>query len=281
MQEMLWFNSYWPILLAMPFLGVVIAGTSKRTDPVIRKNKVFRHDAPARVAHWAHALGTVFLLVTGIVLGTRYTPSFVTDAGNTAHWLNVHFVFAALFLFGTFYWLGNTIISRYRFKEHLPHKNAISSTLNHYGSLLKIKGTKMPKEEKYFESERIAFLAALGAAGVMVLTGIIKALAHLIDMPGAFMNVITWAHDIGAALMILFFLAHIFFGVLLPSSWRSVPSIITGYMPLEVAEHEHPLWVETIKQNEATQDDKAQEDTAQGKAPLGQAAYGEADSGKE
>ncbi|MCL2826830.1 MAG: cytochrome b/b6 domain-containing protein, partial [Eggerthellaceae bacterium] len=164
----------------MPFLGLFVAGVTKRTDPVIRKGKVLRHDGAARVSHWSHALGTVFLLASGIILGTRFKPSFVTNSGSAAVWFNVHFVFAALFLFGTFFWLGNSIISRYRFKEHLPHKNAIRSTLNHYGSLLKIKGMKMPEEEKYFESERIAFLAALGGGSLMALTGIIKVLAHVV-----------------------------------------------------------------------------------------------------
>jgi len=230
----------------MPFLGLFVAAVTKRTDPVIRKGKVLRHDGPARLSHWCHALGTVFLLVSGIVLGTRYTPSFVADSGNTAVWLNTHFVFAALFLFGTFYWLGNTIISRYRFREHLPHKNAIKSTLNHYGSLLKIKGMKMPEEEKYFESERIAFVAALGGGTVMALTGIIKVIAHIANMPGPFMNVVTWVHDIVALLMILFLLAHLIFGALLPMAWKAFPSMITGYLPLDVAKHEYPRWMDEI-----------------------------------
>jgi formate dehydrogenase subunit gamma len=253
MQEALWFDSLWALLLVAPFLGVLVAAVSKRTEPVIRKGKVLRHDGPARLAHWTHAFGTVFLLVSGIVLGTRYSPAFVTDSGNTAAWFNVHFAFAALFLFGTFYWLGNTIISRHRFREHLPHKNAISSTLNHYGALLKIKGAKMPEEEKYFESERLAFLAALGGAGLMVITGIIKALAHLIDMPGVFLNIVTWAHDIGALLMLLFLLAHLFFGSLLPVAWKAFPSIITGYMSVEAAKHEHPAWMKNIAEEEGAE----------------------------
>ncbi len=246
MQESLWFDSLWPVLVAMPFLGLLAAAVSKRSGPVIRKGKVLRHDGPARLAHWTHALGTVFLIVSGIILGSRFTPAFVTDSGNTALWLNVHFVFAVVFLFGTFYWLGNTIISKHRFREHLPHKNAISSTLNHYGALLKIKGAKMPEEEKYFESERLAFLMALGGAALMVVTGIIKALAHLVDLPGEFMNVVTWAHDIGAALMVLFLLAHIFFGALLPFAWKALPSIFTGYMDVEAAKHEHPAWMKNV-----------------------------------
>lgn len=258
MQEELWFNAFWPLLIAMPFLGILAAAVSKRTDPVIRKGKVLRHDGPARLAHWTHAVGTVFLLISGVVLGSRYTPSFVTDSNNTAVWFNVHFVFAAIFLFGTFYWLANTIISRHRFREHLPHKNAISSTLNHYGALLKIKGAKMPEEEKYFESERLAFLAALGGAGLMVVTGLIKAVAHLVDLPGTFMNIVTWVHDIGGGLMLLFLLAHLFFGSIIPVAWKAFPSIITGYMKVEDAKHEHPAWMKNISEEfpEETTDDK-------------------------
>jgi formate dehydrogenase subunit gamma len=246
MQGTLWFDSLWPILLAMPFLGLLAAAVSKRTDPIIRGGKVLRHDGPARIAHWTHGLGTALLLISGIILGSRFTPAFVTDTGNTALWFNVHFVWAAVFLFGTCYWLGNTIISRHRFREHLPHSYAISSVLNHYGSLLKIKGTKMPEEEKYFESERLAFLMALGGGALMVITGLIKSLAHLIDLPGELMNVTTWAHDIGALLMLVFLLAHLFFGTLLPIAWKTFPSMITGYMSVEVAKHEHPAWMKDI-----------------------------------
>jgi formate dehydrogenase subunit gamma len=247
MQESLLFDQFWPWVFAMPFLGFLAAGLSRRTDPVIKGNKVLRHDLPARIAHWSHALSTVVLLVSGIMLGSRFSPSLLpADNTVTAVWLNAHFVAVLIFLFGTFYWIGNTIVSPHRLREHLPHKNFLSSILNHYGSLLKIKGCVMPKEEKYFESERVAFIAALAAAAGVGLSGVVKVLAHVVFLPPLLMNIVTWTHDLAAALMLLFLAAHIFFGAILPIAWKAFPSMLTGYLSLEAADEEYPVWVEQI-----------------------------------
>lgn len=246
MQGELWFNQFIWLIFIMPFVGLLAAGLSKREDPAIEGDRVLRHDKPARFSHWTHAIGTLFLLLSGIILGTRFTPSFVAEDGAAA-WFNVHFVFALFFLFGTFYWLGNTLISRYRFREHLPKKYAVKYIINHYGSMLGIKGLKMPAEEKYFESERVAFIVALIATIGVLTTGLVKVLAHLVNVSEGFMNVITWGHDISAALMLLFFLAHIFFGALAPFAWKTFPSMIHGYVKLEDAEHEHQAWIEELK----------------------------------
>jgi len=253
MQQTLWFNIYWPILFAMPFIGLLVAGLSKRSDPVIRGDRVLRHDGPARVAHWSHALGVVALIISGFFIGLRFAASHVTTSANTAHWMNAHFVFACLFLFGTFYWLGNSIISPGRWREHLPQKNAIRSTLNHYGALLKFKKAQAPAEEKYFASERLAFLVALGGAGLMVVTGLIKVLAHLADLPGTLVLGITIAHDIGAIILVVFLVAHLFFGVVIPNAWPALPAMFTGYMKRAAAEKEYVAWMKTVRaENESS-----------------------------
>lgn len=251
MQETLLFDQFTWLVFAAPFLGLLAAGLSKRQDPVIRGNRVLRHDGPARVSHWTHAVGTALLLVSGIVLGTRFTPSFVTGNDATATWFNVHFVFALFFLFGTFYWLGNTIISRWRFGEHMPTKNAITYTLNHYGSLLGVRSCTYPKEAKYFESERMAFILAIVATVAVLVSGLFKVLAHALALPEGLMNAMTWVHDISAALMLLFFLAHVFFGAVLPVSWKTLKSMFTGYVPLEHAKHEHSAWIEELEEKGA------------------------------
>ncbi len=248
MQEELWFDHFTWLVFLMPFLGFLAAGLSKRKEPEVQRNKILRHDGPARIAHWTHGIGTAVLLVSGIILGSRFSPSFVEEGGASAPWFNAHFVFALLFVFGTFYWLGNTVLSPRRFKEHLPRKQALSFIINHYGSMLKIKGLKMPKEEKYFESERVAFLMAVAATVGVLVTGFCKVLAHSLDLPENLMNAMTWGHDIFALLMLLFFVAHIFFGAIAPFAWKTFPSMITGYMPLKVAEHEHEAWIEALRE---------------------------------
>lgn len=259
MEETLWFDRFLWIVFLVPFLGFLVAGLSKREDPVIRGDKVLRHDKPARVSHWTHAIGTTFLLISGVVLGTKFTPSFVTDNNATALWYNVHFVFVLLFLFGTCYWLGNTLISRYRFKEHLPTKNVVTYTIQHYGHLLGFKRFSMPPEEKYFESEKAAFILAILATVVVALSGLIKVLAHLIYLPEGFMNAMTWTHDISAVAMLVFYVAHVFFAAIAPFSWKSLRSMFTGYVPLDHAQKEHGGWVKTLEEEKETSEQPDEE----------------------
>lgn len=256
MQE-LWFDTHLWIVFLMPFLGLLAAGISKRKDPVIEGKRVLRHDLAARLAHWSHAIGTTVLLVSGIILGLRFTPAFVNTSADTAFWINAHFLFVLLFLFGTFYWFGNTIISRHRLREHLPTKNALSYTIQHYGSLLGIKKYKIPPEEKYFESERVAFIMAVVVTVAVLLTGLFKALAHAVNIPAGFMNAMTWIHDIGCVLMLLFFVAHVFMAAIAPFSWKTLRSMFTGYVSLDHAKHEHAGWVEELTEKDKT--DKPEE----------------------
>lgn len=105
----------------------------------------------------------------------------------------------------------------------------------------------MPPEDKYFESEKVAYIMALACSILLVVSGLVKAFAHVVlTLPDAVMNVLTWTHDIAAVLMLLFFVAHVFFAVIAPFSWKTFPSMFTGWMPLEEAEKEHQGWLDRL-----------------------------------
>lgn len=243
-----WFDQApWLVALA-PFLGLFLSAFSKRTDPFIADDRVYRHDPPARVSHWTHGVGTAVCLVSGIVLGLRFTPAFVDDGPAAVLWQNVHFAFAIVFLFGTFYYLGNTIISRQRLREHLPTKNVIAYTIRHYGLLAGFKRFTMPPEDKYFESERAAYVMAVVTAAALVVSGLFKALAHVVPtLPESLLNIMFWVHDIAAVLMLAFLAAHVFFAVIAPFSWKTFPSMLTGWMPRSEAQKEHAGWMERLE----------------------------------
>lgn len=262
-----WFDQApWLVALA-PFFGLFLSAFAKRTDPFIDKERIFRHDAPARLSHWTHATGTTVCLISGIVLGLRFTPAFVTDGPAAVWWQNAHFVAAVIFLFGTFFYLGNTIISKWRFREHLPTKNAISYTVRHYSLLVGLKKFTMPPEEKYFESEKVAYVMAIVTAFLLIVSGLFKAAAHVfLALPAGLMNVMFWIHDIAAALMLLFLLAHVFFAVIAPFSWKTFPSMFTGWMPLNEAKKEHRGWLEQLGNGDA-EDEKASPDKGEASAP--------------
>lgn len=238
------------LLLLMPCLGLILTYFTKRTKPYRKNGKIYRHDVAARVEHWPHALGTLFLLISGIIMGLSFFISFISTSEEAVIALNVHFVAACAFLFGTFYYIGNAISEPARMKEYLPNKDAISSTLNHYGAQLGFKRAKYPKEKKYFQSENMAYVFAIFVGALMAFTGIIKSIQHSIDLPGFVVSAATLLHDIGTVAMLLFLLAHVFFAVLVPWSWKTFPSMIHGWMPEEEAKKEHPGWYEDIVSEE-------------------------------
>ncbi len=236
------FDSLWWMVLATPFLGVFAAAFTTRQDPRIEGSRVLRHDDAAILEHWTHGVGTAVLLASGIALGFLFVPRLIPEQVPVWSAMNIHFVAVIIFLFGTFYYAANTLLARHRFTEHLPTKNAFSFTVQHYGHLLGVKKYHMPPEDKYFESEKMAYVMALVGSAAIILTGLLKALAHVVDIPGAVMGPATYLHDLASLVMLAFFVAHVFFAAILPASWPVLGSMFTGYVSEDQAKREHAGW---------------------------------------
>jgi formate dehydrogenase subunit gamma len=113
--------------------------------------------------------------------------------------------------------------------------------------MLGVKKFSMPPEKKFYESEKIAYVVAVLSAAVLVITGIVKVLAHAIHgLPAGLMHVMFIVHDLSAILVTLFLLAHLFFGVLIPSAWPGLHSMLSGYMSLDVVKKDYPGWYEDL-----------------------------------
>jgi len=246
-SELLFSSAWWMVLLA-PFAGVFAAGLTRRQDPRIEGGRVLRHDGPAILEHWAHGIGTAFLLASGIALGFLFVPRFIGSGVPVWAAMNVHFVAVVLFLFGSFYYASNTLLSWHRFREHLPTRNAVRFTVAHYGHLLGVKKYAMPPEDKYFESERMAYVLAAATTTAIIITGFVKALAYVIDLPGGLVGAATFVHGVSTLAMLAFFLAHVLFAAILPSSWPILRSMFTGYMTREQAEKEHAGWFKRLSE---------------------------------
>ena len=254
------FNILWPLLILAPFFGLLVAGRTKRHETFIDGDRVLRHDGAARLEHWTHGVGTFALIVTGGLLGVWFMKSAL--AGGQPTWLamNLHYVAAWFFLFGTFYYLADTIITSGKLKEHLPTKNVVKYSIQHYGHMMGFKKYSMPPEDKFYESEKLAFIIAVLSAALLVITGILKVLAHVIHaMPAGLMHVITITHDLSAILITLFLLAHLFFGVIIPSAWPGLHSMLSGYMSVDEAREGYPGWFAKITADDAEAEDSASE----------------------
>ncbi|MDY0087554.1 MAG: cytochrome b/b6 domain-containing protein [Coriobacteriia bacterium] len=236
------FDSAWWMVFATPFVGMLAAAFTKRRDPRVEGSRVLRHDDAAIVEHWTHGVGTAVLLGSGIALGFLFVPRLISEQAPVWGAMNIHFVAAIIFLFGTFYYAANTLLAQHRFAEHLPTKNAFTFTVQHYGHLLGVKTCHMPPEDKYFESEKMAYIMALVGSVLIIITGLLKALAHVVDVPGAVMGPANLVHDLASIVMLAFFLAHVFFAAILPASWPVLGSMFTGYVSAEQVKKEHAGW---------------------------------------
>ncbi|MDY0339659.1 MAG: cytochrome b/b6 domain-containing protein [Coriobacteriia bacterium] len=249
-RELLFDSATWLVWLA-PLLGVLAAGLTTRKDPVVKGDRVLRHDRAAIIEHWTHGIGTTVLLVSGIALGVWFLPALVGSGDPVWTMMDVHFGAVLVFLFGTFYYGTNTLLATKRFREHLPTKDAVEYTKRHYGLLLGFKKFTMPPERKYFESEKMAYILALASTVTIIITGLLKVAAHVMDIPAGVMAIVTPAHDVATVAMLAFFLAHVFFAAVLPMSWPVLRSMFTGYVDLEYAKHEHAGWLAQLGYEDA------------------------------
>jgi formate dehydrogenase subunit gamma len=231
-----------------PFAGILAAGVTKRQDPRIEGNRVLRHDTAAIIEHWTHGISTAVLLVSGIALGVLFVPALVGSGRPLWIAMDIHFVAVVVFLFGTFYYGANTVLSLKRLREHLPTADAWEYTKRHYGLLLGVKKFTMPPERKYFESEKMAYLMAAATTVTIIVTGFVKVAAHSLDVPAGLMSIITPTHDVATVVMLAFLLPHIFFAAVLPSSWPILRSMFTGHVSLDYAKHEHAGWIAELEQ---------------------------------
>jgi len=231
MGEQLLFDSTTWIVWAAPFMGILAAGLSRRRDPSIRDGKVLRHDGPA----------TSVLLVSGVMLGFLFVPRMVSGQAGAAVWFDVHFYAVAVFLFGTFYYAANTVLSG-RLKEHLPHSIAgsLKDAVAHYKAVFT--KSEFPGEGKYFASEHLTYPIAVVGSALMIVTGLFKVAAHAWDLSAGLMGVMTFTHDLTTVVMAVFFVAHVVMGAVVPWSWPVLRSMFTGYVTEEYVKSHHAGW---------------------------------------
>jgi len=255
-RDTLWFDTTTWLVWIMPFLGVLAAVASRRRNPFIENGRVLRHDGPAMLSHWLHGVGTVILLVSGIALGLLFIPALVGAEEPTWRMMNAHYIGVLAFLFGTFYYGANTLLSG-RLKEHLPHslKGSLQDAVAHYRAVFT--KSEFPGEGKYFASEHLSYpMAAIGSL-LMVVTGLFKVAAHSVNLPEWLMGAMTVTHDVVTVVMALFLVAHVIMGALVPWSWPLLRSMFTGYVSEDYVKHHHAGWYRQLTAKKGEPDSPA------------------------
>jgi len=233
------------LLFVAAFVGVLTGSMSHRTDPYIDGDRVWRHDFSARFSHWTHAAGCALLLFTGVGLGFFFIPRLVPDVTGAAWLMDLHFIGSVPFVFGGFFWAANTIISPYRFKEHMPDRYSLAEGIIHYAHIFHLTNKKV-RPFKYNGSERLAFVPIVLVAAALIMSGFVKLSARMVPVSTGLLNSMTWIHDALALFMLVLFLFHVLLAAIVPWSWPLLVSMFKGHVPLDFAKEEHAAWVEEL-----------------------------------
>lgn len=226
--------------------GLILGATLRRTDSRIEGDRVLRHDGPAMLEHWTIAISSVVLIASGLGLGLFATPRLLPPSGWTAFLFNVHFVASLYFVFGCFYAIGNYIVSPGRFLEMLPERDSLREAIVHYAHKAGLtRATVEPG--KFFGSQHLSAPMAIVALVALLVSGGFKVAVRSVDISAPVMAIMHLTHDVATVVMVVFLIAHVTLGSLVPWSWPLFRSMFTGYVSLGYAEREHPSWIRALR----------------------------------
>lgn len=107
--------------------------------------------------------------------------------------------------------------------------------------------TKPRPADKYLSTERVvSYWPAVVLIGILLATGIIKAIHYLYPIPGGVRQLLTIVHDVSGVLLIVWLIPHVSAVVFVPSHWPLLKSMFTTSVPEEYTRKHHPNWYEEL-----------------------------------
>jgi formate dehydrogenase gamma subunit len=222
-------------------IAAVIDRFNKKSIP-IENGQVVRHKISGFISHWLTAFGIMTLLTTGFVIGFLFFPHFTDTPKSILVPLNVHFMGILITTFGGLYFLSEYLLSK-KFSTLIPTiRDITQGTIKKY-----ISKQKYENEGKYLSSQKSAFLVFALLGGILLITGIVKVLAHSWQMPSTVMAVSTQIHDIFALLFTIMLLLHVIMALLVSNHRVLIKSWFTGQISEQYIQQEHNAWYEVLK----------------------------------
>jgi hypothetical protein len=216
-----------------------------------------RRFAPATVT--LHALSGVALVALVATGGWQYLKGLL-DADSPVYMgtvYRVHYLAASLLILATTIFVTDWSLRGERGLS-VPKGQAIRSLrgLAHelgkpFGSMLAyllgldLKRAAPPTEQFTYYERTISFPLWLLALGLIILTGVIKAMRYVYPIPGDLLYWTSAVHVGAGVLLGLKLLDHLRY-VLAPSRWPLMVSIATGWIPESYVQRFHPAWYARI-----------------------------------
>ncbi len=254
---------------SLPFtigLGVVVGywKASGQTAATERRasDRAIRRFAPSTVLlHWLAGVALVMLIATG---GWQYLKGLL-DAETPVYMGSVyrlHYLAASALIFATGafvtdWWLrsersltirkGQAIRSLRGLAHELP--KPLRTTLA-YILGLDMRRPAPPTEQFTYYERTVSFPTWELAIGLIILTGVIKAMRYIYPIPGDFLYWVSAVHVGSGVLLGMKLLDHLRY-VLAPSRWPLMVSMATGWIPEPYVQRFHPGWYTRLNEARA------------------------------
>lgn len=210
-----------------------------------KKSRIVRQNLDNRIIHWAVALSTFVLLITGfgqMPMYKRYGVASLPGLGWTADFhltLTIHYIAGAVLIFAGVYHLVYMLLRR-EF-EMLPKRGDFKESILVIGSMCKL--CEAPTCHKYLGEQRLAY-AYIGVNLIVVaVTGLFKVYKNApgIDLSHTTMQVVTNLHNLTAVMLVFGILGHLA-AFAFSENRALLPAMFTGCVDLEYVKQRHAHW---------------------------------------
>lgn len=129
---------------------------------------------------------------------------------------------------------------------------------------LKFVGITKPRPaDKYLSTERVvSYWPAVVLIGILILTGVIKAIHYLYPVPGGLRQLLTIVHDVSGVLLAVWLIPHVSAVAFVPTHWPLLKSMFTTRVPEEYTREHHPNWYKELGREPAAAPSSAKSRTA-------------------
>jgi cytochrome b subunit of formate dehydrogenase len=224
-----------------------------------------RHGWTEVLTHWLNATGIVFGLITAIWL-----LKWVHNPASLRTTYILHFVGAGFSLAAVAHHLAYQLVGGGRGlvpRARSDVKSALGETASYtgvYRGMPGVFGIQLPQAvrrpfqqvlrrfnivpepaDKYLATEKvISYPIWAVLVGVIVVTGVIKALRYEYGMPGWLLQFVSLLHDWATYFIIAFLAFHVAALVLVPRNWPLLKSMFTTRISRRYAQEHLPRWPE-------------------------------------
>jgi cytochrome b subunit of formate dehydrogenase len=204
---------------------------------------------------WLHALAGVALVLLMATGGWQYIKGLI-DAETPVYMgtvYRIHYIAASLLIFTTAsflttWWMRGERGLLSEGKQNIRNLRGLAHELGKpLGSLiafllgLDMRRAAPPTDQFTYYERMVSFPVWVLALGLIIITGVIKAMRYIYPIPG---DVLYWmsAVHVGAGVLLgLKLLDHLRY-VLAPSRWPLMASMASGWIPLGYVQRFHAAW---------------------------------------